>query len=50
MTKIILINLFGVDRPGLTSSLMAILASYHVRILDIGQAVVHETLALAILI
>lgn len=50
MHKIILINLFGPDRPGLTSSLMAILASYRVRILDIGQAVVHETLALAILI
>jgi phosphoserine phosphatase len=50
MNTIILINLFGVDRPGLTSSLMAILANYRVRILDIGQAVVHETLALAILI
>ena len=50
MKKVILINFSGGDRPGLTSSLAEILAGYHVRILDIGQAVVHETLALAILI
>jgi phosphoserine phosphatase len=50
MDKIILINFSGGDRPGLTSSLAAILAQYDVRILDIGQAVVHETLTLAILI
>lgn len=50
MNKIILINISGGDRPGLTSSLTASLAEYHARILDIGQAVVHETLALAILI
>jgi phosphoserine phosphatase len=50
MNKIILINFSGGDRPGLTSSLAAILAGHEVRILDIGQAVVHETLTLAILI
>src|SRR5215471_19482259 len=50
MSKIILINLSGGDRPGLTSSITAVLARYEVRILDIGQAVVHETLALAMLI
>ena len=50
MDKIILINFSGGDRPGLTSSLAGILAQYDVRILDIGQAVVHETLTLAILI
>jgi len=50
MNKIILINLSGGDRPGLTSSITAVLARYGVRILDIGQAVVHETLALAMLI
>jgi len=43
-------NFSGGDRAGLTSSLTDILATYHARILDIGQAVVHETLALAILI
>jgi phosphoserine phosphatase len=50
VNRVILINFSGGDRPGLTSSLAAILGAYHVRILDIGQAVVHETLALAILV
>src|SRR5438093_930580 len=50
MNKFILINFSGGDKAGLTSSLTAILATYQARILDIGQAVVHETLALAILI
>jgi phosphoserine phosphatase len=50
MNKIVLINISGGDRPGLTSSLAEILAAYHARIFDIGQAVVHETLTLAILI
>ena len=50
MNKVILINVSGGDRPGLTSSLAETLATYQVRVLDIGQAVVHETLALAILI
>src|SRR5689334_690138 len=46
MNKIILINVSGDDRPGLTTSLTRILSGYNVRILDIGQAVVHESLAL----
>src|SRR5882724_5745879 len=50
MNKVILINVSGGDRPGLTSSLTEALATCNVRVLDIGQAVVHETLALAILI
>jgi phosphoserine phosphatase len=50
MNKIILINISGDDRPGLTSSLAKILAGYAVRILDIGQAVVHDALALGMLI
>jgi phosphoserine phosphatase len=50
MEKIALINISGSDRPGLTSSLAEILAVHHARIFDIGQAVVHETLALAMLI
>jgi phosphoserine phosphatase len=50
MNRIILINISGDDRPGLTSSLAKILAGYNVRILDIGQAVVHEALALGMLI
>jgi phosphoserine phosphatase len=50
MNRMVLINFSGGDRPGLTSSLAEILATYRVRILDIGQAVVHETLTLAILV
>src|SRR5579885_2034154 len=50
MSKIVLINISGSDRPGLTSSLTETLATHSARIFDIGQAVVHETLALAILI
>jgi phosphoserine phosphatase len=50
MTKIYLINISGQDKPGLTSSLTSILSSYNVRILDIGQAVIHDTLALGMLV
>ena len=40
----------GRDAPGLTARLTRILADYNVRILDIGQAVVHESLVLGILV
>ena len=52
MTKqkeIILLNIYGNDKPGLTSSLTQILADYNVNILDIGQAVIHNNLDLGIL-
>jgi len=50
MREIILINITGKDRPGLTSSLTNILALYEVAILDIGQAVIHDYLSLGILV
>ncbi len=50
MNEIILINIAGDDKPGLTSSITDILASYEVNILDIGQAVIHDTLSLGLLI
>jgi phosphoserine phosphatase len=50
MKEIILINITGQDKPGLTSSLTEILAQYEVAILDIGQAVIHDYLSLGILI
>ncbi len=50
MSEILLVNVSGQDRPGLTSSLTAILADYDVNILDIGQAVIHDTLSLGVLI
>ena len=46
----ILIRISGEDRVGLTASLMEILARYDAQILDIGQAVIHSTLSLGILI
>jgi phosphoserine phosphatase len=48
--EILLINIAGHDRPGLTSSVTAILADYGVNILDIGQAVIHDTLSLGLLV
>jgi phosphoserine phosphatase len=48
--EIVLINIAGNDKPGLTSSITEILAGYNVNILDIGQAVIHDTLSLGILI
>ena len=46
----ILISITGQDRPGLTSSIMTILARYDAEVLDIGQADIHSTLSLGILI
>lgn len=46
----ILIRITGQDRPGLTASVMEILALYNAHILDIGQADIHSTLSLGILI
>ena len=50
MSEILLLNVSGRDKPGLTASLAAILARYRVNILDIGQSVIHETLSLGMLI
>ena len=46
----LLIRITGHDRPGVTHALTSILARYDVRILDIGQAVIHDGLALGILV
>ena len=46
----ILIRISGKDRVGLTASIMAILARYDAQILDLGQAVIHNTLSMGILI
>jgi phosphoserine phosphatase len=47
--EIILLNISGNDKRGLTASLTSILAQYEVNILDIGQAVIHDDLGLGIL-
>ena len=49
ITKAVLLHISGPDAPGLTAELTAILARNNACILDIGQAVVHETLALGML-
>src|SRR6202034_3156221 len=48
--KAVLIHFSGHDHPGLTAELTSTLARHRIRILDIGQAVVHEALSLGILI
>lgn len=48
-TELILINISGFDRPGVTASLSEILSRYDAQILDIGQADIHHTLSLGIL-
>lgn len=47
--ELILVNISGQDRPGLTSTLTEILSKYEADILDIGQADIHHTLSLGIL-
>ena len=46
---IFLLNISGQDKPGLTSSLTGVLAEYGAKVLDIGQANIHDTLSLGIL-
>lgn len=46
----ILISVTGQDRPGLTAQITNILANYDATVLDIGQADIHATLSLGILI
>ncbi len=46
---IILLNIWGQDKPGLTSGLTTVLAEYGAKVLDIGQANIHDTLSLGIL-
>ena len=50
MREIILIQVSGNDRPGLTAAFTGILARYRLNVLDIGQAVIHDTLSLGILV
>jgi len=50
LSEIILINVSGRDKSGLTSEITAIMAQYNLRILDIGQAVIHDHLTWGILV
>jgi phosphoserine phosphatase len=48
--QILLINAAGADRPGVTSVITQVLGRYDAAILDIGQAVIHDNLALGLLV
>lgn len=50
MKHILLINAAGSDRVGVTSAITHVLMRYQAKILDIGQAVIHDTLALGLLV
>ncbi|MBT4928910.1 phosphoserine phosphatase SerB [Porticoccaceae bacterium] len=49
MKDILLINVFGEDKPGVTSAVTSLLSNFDVTILDIGQAVIHDQLNLGLL-
>jgi phosphoserine phosphatase len=48
--ELLLITISGQDRPAVTSAVTRILAQHPCRILDIGQAVIHDHLSLGILV
>lgn len=48
--ELMVLRITGEDRPGLTAGIMEILSKYDVDIQDIGQADIHSTLSLGILI
>ena len=49
MKDILLINVFGEDKPGVTNAVTKVLSLFDVTILDIGQAVIHDQLNLGLL-
>ncbi len=49
MKDILLINVSGQDKPGVTSVVTGVLSRFDVTVLDIGQAVIHDQLNLGIL-
>lgn len=48
--ELILITIFGQDKPAVTSAITRILALHNANILDIGQAVIHDNLSLGMLV
>ena len=49
-SEIYLISVTGRDRPGLVSAVTNVLGQFRVKVLDIGQAVIHEHIAFGILV
>ncbi len=50
MSNLVLINVSGQDRAGFTAALCDLLSHFEARVLDIGQAVIHDSLSLGILV
>lgn len=50
MSDILLINVSGHDKPGLTSAITSILAAYDLVMLDVGQSVIHDYLTWGMLV
>ena len=50
LNEILLITISGEDQSGLTAGITAVLAEHAVNILDIGQAVIHATLSMGMLV
>jgi phosphoserine phosphatase len=50
VNDILLINASGQDKLGVTRAITQVLAIYNARVLDIGQAIIHDTLALGLLV
>ncbi|WP_020209997.1 phosphoserine phosphatase SerB [Gilvimarinus chinensis] len=50
MKQILLINAVGADQPGVTSAIAQVLSRYQAAVLDIGQAVIHDSLTLGIMV
>lgn len=48
-SEIILANISGEDKPGVTAALTAVLAEHNANLLDIGQSNIHHSLSLAIM-
>jgi phosphoserine phosphatase len=49
-SEIVLLNVSGEDQPGLLAMLTSRLAQYQVRVLDLGQAVIHDELNVGMLV
>jgi len=49
-TSLVLFRFTGEDRPGLTASLSQLLAEFRCSILDVNQAVIHQSLLLGLLV
>lgn len=50
MPEVVLLKVSGPDHPGITASLSETLASFDARILDVGQAVIHNMLSMGMLV